>query len=60
MQWLMLIIPPTQEAEIKRMVVSGWPRQKVRETLSQQTSQVWWWNVSNHSFAGGVSRRITV
>jgi hypothetical protein len=40
-QWLMPAIPATQEVEIRRIVVLGQPRQKVSETPSQQTGQVW-------------------
>jgi hypothetical protein len=38
---LMPIIPATQEAQIGRIKVQGWPGQKVRDP-SQQTSWVWW------------------
>jgi hypothetical protein len=33
-QWLMNVIPATQEAEIRRIVVQSQPRQIVPETLS--------------------------
>jgi hypothetical protein len=35
-RWLTLIILPTQEAEIRRIVVQSQPRQIVHETLSQK------------------------
>jgi hypothetical protein len=38
-QWLMTVIPATQEGEIGRIVVRGQPEQKVSKTPSQQTIQ---------------------
>jgi hypothetical protein len=35
--WLSSVIPATQEAEIRRIVVRSQPRQTVHETLSQKT-----------------------
>jgi hypothetical protein len=35
-QWLTLVILPTQEAEIRKIMVQSQPRQIVRETLSQK------------------------
>jgi hypothetical protein len=37
LQWLKPVIPATQEAEIRRIMVQSQPRQIVRETLSQKT-----------------------
>jgi hypothetical protein len=37
-QWLSLIIPATQEAEVKRIMVQGQPRQKLIKTPSQSIS----------------------
>jgi hypothetical protein len=36
-----LRIPATQEAKIVKIAVQGQPKQKVRDTPSQQISQVW-------------------
>jgi hypothetical protein len=38
--WYLSIIPATQEAEIKRIMVQGQPRPKVSETLI--SSHAWW------------------
>jgi hypothetical protein len=38
--WLISIIPATQEAEIRRIVVQGQPGQKVTEVPSQPTTQM--------------------
>jgi hypothetical protein len=35
-QWLMPIIPATQEAEVRRITVQSQPGQIIRETLSQR------------------------
>jgi hypothetical protein len=35
-QWLMPVIPATQEAEIRRIVVQSQPRQTVHKILSQK------------------------
>jgi hypothetical protein len=37
-QWLMPIIPLTQEMDIRRNTIQGQPRQKVSKNLSQPTS----------------------
>jgi hypothetical protein len=36
-QWLMPVIPATQEAEIRRIMVRGQPEQIVHQTLSRKT-----------------------
>jgi hypothetical protein len=36
-QWLMYVIPGTQEAEIRRIKVLSQPKRIVHETLSQKT-----------------------
>jgi hypothetical protein len=38
-QWLTLVIPTTQEAELWKSEVKGQPQQKVSEIPPQQTSQ---------------------
>jgi hypothetical protein len=45
------------ETQIRRIVVGSQPRQKVNETLSEQTSQVWTFNASSE---GDIGRRIAV
>jgi hypothetical protein len=40
--WCTPVILAIQEEESGRIMVQGQPRQKVRETLSQQISRVWW------------------
>jgi hypothetical protein len=43
-QWCSSLIPGTWEAEMGRITDLGQHRQKVSETLSQQTSwELWWW-----------------
>jgi hypothetical protein len=41
-QLLMTVIPATQEAEIRRIVVQSQPRQTVLKTLCQKTPLVEW------------------
>jgi hypothetical protein len=38
----MPVIPSIQMVEIGRVAVQGQPKQKIRETPSQQISQAWW------------------
>jgi hypothetical protein len=38
--WLTPIIPPIQEAEIRRIMVQTQPRQIVHKTLSQKTPTI--------------------
>jgi hypothetical protein len=40
----MLVIPATQQEEIRRIAVQGQPWPKVSKTLSQQVSQGWWYS----------------
>jgi hypothetical protein len=40
-QWPMPVIPATWEADTERIEIRDQPRQKVSETLSQTTSQLW-------------------
>jgi hypothetical protein len=49
--WLMPIIPPTCEAQIRRNAVQEQPRQKVRETPSQKTKPTMVVNICNSSYA---------
>jgi hypothetical protein len=49
-RWLLPVIPATQEAEIKRIMVQSQPRQIVQETLSRK-------NPSQKS-AGGVAQAV--
>jgi hypothetical protein len=42
-QWLMAVIPPTQEAEIRRIAGRGQLIQNVSKIPSQQRSQAWWY-----------------
>jgi hypothetical protein len=49
-QWLMPVIPATQEAEIKRITVRSQPGKIVHETLSQKTQH------THKKSAGGVAQ----
>jgi hypothetical protein len=40
--WFTPAIPATWEAEIRRIIIQGKPRQKVSEILSHQISWTWW------------------
>jgi hypothetical protein len=52
-QWLMPVIPATQEAEIRRSMVWSQPGQIVRETLSWKnpSQKLGWWNGSRCRFS---------
>jgi hypothetical protein len=41
-QWLILIIPVTQQAEIGKIMAQGKLRQKVSEAPYQYISWMWW------------------
>jgi hypothetical protein len=58
-QWFTPVIPATWEAEIGKIMVQGWPRQKVHKTTSYQMSWVWW-RAPVLSCAGGIGWSITV
>jgi hypothetical protein len=51
----MPVTPATQETEIRRMIVQDRSRQKVSETPSQQTNQVY-----NPSYTRDIGRRIII
>jgi hypothetical protein len=40
--WFISVIPATQEAEIRRIIVLCQAGRKVTETPSYQISQAWW------------------
>jgi hypothetical protein len=57
--WYKPVIPATQEVEIGRIALRGQPRQKVKETSSEQISQVWWYTCGL-SYKGGISRGMLI
>jgi hypothetical protein len=59
-QCLIPVVSATGEAEIRRIVVQGHPRQKVSKTPSQPTSQLWWFTPVIPAMRETVGRRISV
>jgi hypothetical protein len=55
-----MLIPVTEEVEIKRSTVQCQPGQKVSKTPSQQTSQISWEQFCHSSYKGGVGRRTSI
>jgi hypothetical protein len=54
----MLVIPVTEEVELRRIGIQGPPGQKVRETPSQSIG--WMWYCTPPSYARGIGRTIAV
>jgi glucuronate isomerase len=48
----MLIIPATQDAEIRKMMVPAQPGQKVGDTSPQQQKNWVWWCTCHPSYTG--------
>jgi hypothetical protein len=59
-QWLIPVIPTTQEAEIGRITVQGQPRQKVSETPIPIKKSGVVLGACNPSYIEGINRRIMV